>query len=133
MPEPMTPRRRRSLSSRLAAVLRALVKPWEPPADWGIPLHVCERCGSDAVCPMDWDQVGEEGWDIDLRCGECGHWRTAVARNEEAAAYELRLGRQTERIEAALERLDRERMLCEVEQLVHALRHDLIDAADFAR
>ena len=134
MPEPITPPSRTGLPSRLAGALGAIARAlWGPPIRDEVPLHVCERCGSDAVCPVDWDELDDERWEIDLRCGECGHWRKTVADNQEAVAYELRVGRQIERIEAAVERLDRERMVAELEQLTHALRHDLIDAGDFAR
>ena len=132
MPEPTNRSKRTRLLSHLAAGLRAFVV-WDLPMDDRPPLHRCEHCGSDAVCPMDWDEIDDERWEIDLRCGECGHSRTTVAGNDEAAAFETVLRRHTARIELAVERLDRERMVVEVEQLAHALLNDLIDADDFAR
>ena len=84
------------------------------------------------MCLMDWEPAGELHWLIGLRCGECGAWREALVTNEEAHAFDLELGRQTAEIARALERLDRERMTADIDTLVAALRHDLVDAADFA-
>ena len=68
-----------------------------------------------------------------MRCGECGTWRGVRVTNDEAKAFDVTLDRHTEEIRRALDQIDRERMETELDALVGALEHDLIDAADFAR
>jgi hypothetical protein len=110
------------LSSRRVAALP------EPPAAG---LIECLNCRTDHVCPVDWDEVGDAHWWIRLRCGACGVWREVVTTDEEAAALDRALSRQTATIARALEQLDRERMVAEVDVFVMALRRDLIDASSF--
>jgi hypothetical protein len=85
------------------------------------------------VCPMEWETDGDDHWLIQLRCGECGAWREVRVTNEEAKEFDLTLDWQTSQIRRELERIDRERMEAEVDALVGALEHDLIDPADFGR
>ena len=85
------------------------------------------------MCPIAWETDGDEHWLIELRCGECGAWREVRVTNEEAKAFDFTLDRQTDQIRRALDRIDRERMEAELDVLVGALEHDLIDPADFAR
>ena len=96
------------------------------------PWIACEGCGGRYVCPLDWDPVDEETWWVACRCGECGHRHEAFLSNEQAAHWDVELCRQTAAIERELARLDRERMAAEAACFTAALRHDLIDAADFA-
>jgi hypothetical protein len=84
------------------------------------------------MCPMAWETDGDDHWLIELRCGECGAWREVRVTNEQARDFDLTLDRQTAQIRRELERIDRERMMAEVDVLVGALEHDLIDPADFA-
>jgi hypothetical protein len=91
----------------------------------------CSRCGSDFLCPMDWEPVDDERWCIEARCGECGLWHRLHLTNAQAAAWDVELDRQTQPIQRELRRLDRERMAREVEGFIEALDRDLIDAVDF--
>jgi hypothetical protein len=95
-------------------------------------LDRCPECRRPAVCPMEWETDGDEHWLMQLRCGECGDWREVRVTNEQARSYDLALDRQAAEIQRALDRIDRERMETELNMLVRALEHDLIDAADFA-
>jgi uncharacterized Zn finger protein len=92
----------------------------------------CERCGSDFLCPMEWEPGGKERWAIEARCGACGTWHSLQLTNAQAAAWELSLDRQTRPIQKALSRLDHERMAREADRFIAALDRDLIDAGDFA-
>ena len=112
--------------SRIAAAARSVVGP-----DDG--LDRCPRCGRAFMCPIEWQTSGEEHWLIASRCGECGAWREDVVTNDEAKRYDLVLARQSAEIRRGLWRCERERMEAELEVLVAALDHDLIDATDFAR
>jgi hypothetical protein len=89
-------------------------------------------CGRDFVNPVDWEPVGSEHWRILLRCGECETWREVTVTNAVAQRYDVELDRRAAVLKASWERLDRERMIGEVEAMTTALRRGLIDAADFA-
>jgi hypothetical protein len=95
-------------------------------------LEGCPMCGRDFVNPVDWEPVGSEHWRILLRCGECETWREVTVTNEVARRYDVELDRRAAVLAASWERLDRERMIGEVETMTTALRLSLIDAADFA-
>ena len=95
-------------------------------------LIECLTCGSDFVSPMEWAPRDETYWWMRLRCGECGAFRVAVVSQEIADCYDRELDRTSELIVSALARLDRERMIAEVEAFTIALRLDLFDAGDFA-
>lgn len=92
----------------------------------------CERCGSDFLCPIDWEPDGKEYWAIEARCGACGLWHFLHLTNAQAAAWELALDRQARPIQKAVDRLDRERMSRQIDGFIAALDRDLIDAGDFA-
>jgi hypothetical protein len=53
--------------------------------------------------------------------------------NVVAERFDLELDRRAAIIQRTVHRLDRERMAQQVEAMIGALRHGLIDAADFAR
>jgi hypothetical protein len=95
-------------------------------------LEGCPMCGRDFVNPVDWEPVGSEHWRILLRCGECETWREVTVTNAIARRYDIELNLRAAIVAAAWERLDRERMIGEVEAMATALRRGLIDAADFA-
>ena len=90
-------------------------------------------CAEDFVNPVDWEAVGDTHWWMLLRCGACDTWREVTVTNEIAARFDLELDRRMDIVARALERLDRSRMVAEVETMIQALRHGLVDAADFAR
>src|SRR4051794_4945690 len=95
-------------------------------------LEGCPTCGRDFVNPVDWEAVGLEHWRILLRCGECETWREVTVTNAVARRYDVELNRRAAALARSWERLDRERMIGEVEAMTTALRLSLIDAADFA-
>jgi hypothetical protein len=95
-------------------------------------LELCAMCGRDFVNPVDWQPAGPEHWWLLLRCGECETWREVTVTNAVARRYDAELDRRAGIVAAALERLDRERMIVEAEAMTTALRLCLIDAADFA-
>jgi flavoprotein len=96
-------------------------------------LEKCAMCAGDFVNPVDWEPVGETHWWMLLRCGACDTWREVTVTNDIAARFDLELDRRMDVVARALERLDRTRMAAEVETMILALRHGLVDAADFAR
>jgi hypothetical protein len=94
-------------------------------------LELCAVCRRDFVNPVDWEPAGAEHWWLLLRCGECEAWREVTVTNAVAQRYDGELNRRAAVVAAALERLDRERMIVEAEAMTTALRLCLIDAADF--
>ena len=104
---------RRPIRRALARLARSL------PGEWGrrarpAPLIRCPACGSDRTCIVDSEEEDETHWWIRLRCAECEVWRDVIATDEEANA------------------LDRALMATELDVLVAAFEHDLIDASSFA-
>jgi hypothetical protein len=95
-------------------------------------LVTCAMCGDDFVNPVDWEPVNETQWWMLLRCGACDTWREVTVTNDIAARYDLELDRRMDVVARAVERLDRTRMAAEVETMILAIRHGLVDPADFA-
>jgi hypothetical protein len=73
-------------------------------------LDVCVRCGGDYVHPISWAEEAPGLWRVGLRCGACEHERETVARIEHVQAFNRALDRGFEQIEAAADRLERERL-----------------------
>jgi hypothetical protein len=120
-------------SSRFIELLRRMAGPKYPlPAPPGRLVH-CARCDSDFVNPVSWDERGETGWWIRLRCGECGAVREVDVSDEEARRFDRELDQGLERIAATVARLEREHMIADIEVLTAALQRDLIDPGDFCR
>jgi hypothetical protein len=80
---------------------------------------------------MDWGELDQTQWWVQLRCGDCGTWSEVVLSNAQAAVLDVALDRQTAQIRAAADRLDAERMADAADAFVAALQRDLIVAADF--
>jgi hypothetical protein len=68
-----------------------------------------------------------------LRCGECHVWREVTVTNQVAERFDVELDRRADLIHRALAKLDREHMARQVETMIGALRHGLIEPSDFAR
>ncbi len=97
------------------------------------PVLACPACGSDRICPIEWETAGDHHWWMLLRCGECQSWVQATVGNEQAAALDIELDRQQAEIADAAAALAAERMATDVETFTAALELDLVDADDFAR
>lgn len=110
--------------------LRRFLGPVKPIGN--VPLHVCQQCHRDFVHPTAWEDETGRARRVFLRCGACGHTRDVVVGPEGELllkrAMDQRLGALTE----AAERLERDNMTDWVDSFAGALRHDLIDATDFA-
>jgi transcription elongation factor Elf1 len=97
----------------------------------GSGLHQCPLCHDDSVVPVEAEALDHGQWDLRLRCGQCGTYRDVVVSDDVAKRYDLELQRGMAEIAVALKRQDHERMTAEANVFIAALRHDLIDAADF--
>jgi hypothetical protein len=96
-------------------------------------LIMCAACGSRVVNPVAWHESGQTQWWVRLRCGECAWTREVMITDDEAKQLERDLNHGLLAIESTVARLDRERMLCEMELFVTALARDLIGPMDFKR
>ena len=98
----------------------------------GSGLHQCAVCHAECVVPVMWESVDEKHWHMVLRCGACGTYREVTVGDDVARAFERDLDRGTTEIRAALQKVDRDRMVIQADAFAIALQRDLIDAADFA-
>lgn len=96
-------------------------------------LTVCPECELDFVIPVDGVEYDECSWLIILRCGACGLRFDRRASDEEVDALCIEIDDGLERLAARADRMNRERMLREVDLFVTALDRDLITGDDFAR
>jgi hypothetical protein len=102
------------------------------PARAGRALRFCPSCRSDCVVPVDHRIADDDHWWMRLRCGECGTGREVTVTNDEAQRYDRALSKGMAVITRVADKLDRESMEHELATLISALRHDLVDASDFA-
>ena len=107
-------------------------RPRPAPATRRCPVLACPACGSDRICPIEWEAAGDHHWWLLMRCGECQSWVQGTVGNELAAELDVELDRQQAEIAGALATLEMERMAADVEAFATALELDLFDADDFA-
>src|SRR3954451_4953254 len=112
-------------SNRLSRTLKRGSRPREDD------LHHCAACGKDFVNTVEWEPVTPESWWMQLRCGERQVWREGTVTHQVAARFDVELDRRADLIHRALAKLDRAHMVQQVETMIGALRHGLIEPADF--
>jgi hypothetical protein len=96
-----SPRRLRAWARRVFGA----VKPIEPPIR---SLVICPLCDGDHVVPLEYEEVGESGWWMHLRCGDCGARRDVRASDAEADRFGRALDAGTREIADDLEHLQSE-------------------------
>jgi hypothetical protein len=96
-------------------------------------LIACAACGSRVVNPVAWHENGETQWWVRLRCGESAWTREVTITDDEAKQFDRDLDPGLLAIQSTVARLDRERMLSEMERFATALERDLIGPMDFKR
>jgi hypothetical protein len=101
--------------------------------DPDVHLERCAMCATDFAYPVDWEPVGETHWWMRLRCGACDTWREVTVTNDVAARFDVELDRRLDLLSRAVHRVDSRQMAADVEKMILAIQHGLIDAADFAR
>ena len=97
----------------------------------GTALKRCSDCGQGFAYPVTWTESGPADWWLLLRCGSCGVWRDVVASNPAVAEYDRILDDDLDTIRDAVDRLERESLMAEADNLGAALRLDLLTADDF--
>jgi hypothetical protein len=110
--------------------VRRILGPVKPVGD--VPLHVCQACRRDFVHPTAWKDEAGRARRVYLRCGACGHAREAVVGPDGEKLLTRALDKRFGMIAEAADRLEQELMARWVDEFAGALRHDLIDASDFA-
>jgi len=99
----------------------------EPVAD----LHVCGTCESELVYPVDWEEVGETHWQVQLRCPNCEWAGTGVFEQDSVERFDEELDRGTEALVRDLKRMMQANMEDEIERFVKALQAGHIIPEDF--
>ena len=94
-------------------------------------LEHCPSCTGRLVCPVDWREIEQERWELELRCPDC-EWRSReVFEQDDVDRYDDALCAATDELVDEIERLRREIMEEEIERFVKALDEDLILPFDF--
>jgi hypothetical protein len=94
-------------------------------------LHLCRSCGSELVHPIDWEEVGEDSWRLELRCPNCEWIGEAVYERRTVEHLDEELERGMETIVRDLRHLTHANMEEQIERFVTALQDDLIVPFDF--
>ena len=94
-------------------------------------LHVCGTCDSELVYPVDWEEVGETHWEVQLRCPNCEWAGTGVFEQDTVERFDEALDRGTEALVRDLKRMMQANMEDEIERFVRALEADHIIPEDF--
>jgi hypothetical protein len=95
-------------------------------------LDLCHVCCQDRVYPLSWHDTGGGRWWVELRCGECGGYRTGVFGEEALQRFERRLEVSRREIEREADRMHQGWRSAEADVFAAALDRDLIEAHDFA-
>jgi hypothetical protein len=94
-------------------------------------LHMCSKCGSGLVHPLEWSQAGKSHWHVELRCPEC-EWRGASVYHQDVLdRFDAELDAGTAALLDDLADLTAANMEEEAERFVSALRADLVLPEDF--
>jgi hypothetical protein len=94
-------------------------------------IELCPACGGQRVHPLEWHEVDDDRWELEVRCPDC-RWRTRdLFDHGEVERYDDLLGADTDRLIAELDRVTRENMEEHLERFRHALEHDVIEPMDF--
>jgi hypothetical protein len=94
-------------------------------------LHHCQSCGSDLVHPIDWEEVGDDNWRLELRCPNCEWIGEAIYERRVVEELDEELERGMETIVRDLRHLTHANMEEQIERFIDALQDDLIVPFDF--
>jgi hypothetical protein len=94
-------------------------------------IEICAECDSDRVHPVDWHEVDERSWRLDVRCPDCRWMGSDVFAQDEVERYDDLLNEGTDALIDELERITRENMADHLERFIRALEDDGIMPIDF--
>jgi hypothetical protein len=94
-------------------------------------IELCPQCGSDRVHPLDWREVEDMRWELDVRCPDCRWTGGDVYEQPEVERYDDVLLAGAGDLTEELERVTRENMAEHLERFRAALDADAITPFDF--
>jgi hypothetical protein len=94
-------------------------------------LHVCDECGSRFVYPRIVLENGEDTWELELHCPECGWTETGVFDQLAAEAFMNELEQGRDELERELAQLTTANMTEYADRFSVALAMDAIHPMDF--
>jgi hypothetical protein len=95
------------------------------------PLHVCPDCHAPLVQPLSWSETGDEHWELELRCPNCGLTTSGIYSQSEVEELEDRLEEGLSEMLADLHRLAQANMADEIDRFTSALQANVILPEDF--
>jgi hypothetical protein len=105
--------------------------PKDPPAEPHQDLHICTKCSSDLVYPLQWEESGPVNWNVLLHCPNCDVYREGIFTQETVETFDEELDRGADALASDYKRLVRANMAEEIERFVGALASDAILPEDF--
>lgn len=94
-------------------------------------LHVCDRCSSELVYPVSWEERDGDRWLINRRCPNCEWEDENEFHQSEVEEFDDILNEGTEELLVSLRSFARSNMEDDVQRLIDAIRGDLIEPMDF--
>ncbi len=94
-------------------------------------IELCPECGSDRVHPLDWREVEDMRWELDVRCPDCRWTASGVYDQPEVERYDDVLLAAAGDLTEELERVTRANMTEHLERFRAALDADAITPFDF--
>ncbi len=94
-------------------------------------LHVCPRCTSEFVQPVDWNEAGSAHWEMTLGCPECEWTADGVFTQELVDSFEEELDRGAQALASDFKRLSHANMEDGIDRFVRALQDDHVLPMDF--
>ena len=94
-------------------------------------IELCPQCGSDRVHPLDWREVEDLRWELDVRCPDCRWTGGDVYEQPEVERYDDVLLADAGDLTEELDRITRANMAEHLERFCAALDADAITPFDF--
>jgi hypothetical protein len=94
-------------------------------------IELCPQCGSDRVHPLDWREVENLRWELDVRCPDCRWTGGDVYEQPEVERYDDVLLAGAGDLTEELDRITRVNMAEHLERFRAALDADAITPFDF--
>jgi hypothetical protein len=94
-------------------------------------LHVCRRCRSKLIQPVEWHHAGGDNWEVMLHCPNCGWWNHGTLDGDQLAELEDHLDSGFDELVRDLKRLRSANLTEEIERFATALELELILPEDF--
>jgi hypothetical protein len=94
-------------------------------------MHRCPNCDSILMQPVDWRELGDGNWKVELRCPECERRHRQSYSQDEVDRYEAELDRGDQQLIGDLRVISLANMETEVDRFTSALATDRILPEDF--